>query len=110
LHLGHPELASQVWDRAAAPIAASHRPARIATAALAALDYPAAERGYRAALKLDPTLGEAWFGLAWLYTQRGDPAEALDACRHGLQQSLTPAQTVLLREYQTLIEPLDPDR
>jgi tetratricopeptide (TPR) repeat protein len=110
LHLGRPELATQVWARAAAPEAPSHREARIATAALAAFDYPAAERGYRAALKLDPTLGEAWLGLAWLYTQRGDSTQALDACQRGLQQSLAPPQIIVLKTYQTLIETLDPNQ
>ena len=99
LHLGRPAEASQVWEHAAAPLSPSQRHVRIATALLAALDFPAAERGYRAALELDPTLGEAWFGLAWLHTQRGDSAQALAACQQGLQQVLTPAR---LRSWRAL--------
>jgi len=110
LHLGRPADANQIWEHAIAPPSPAQRQARIATALLAALDLSAAERGYHAALKLDPTLGEAWFGLAWLHTQRGDSAEAFAACRQGLRQTLTPAQTSSLHGLQTLIEPIELDR
>jgi Tetratricopeptide repeat len=110
LQLGRPADASTIWERAVAPSSPSQRQARIGTALLAALDFSAAERSYHTALELDPTLGEAWFGLAWLYTQRGDSAQALAACREGLRQPLTPAQTSFLRDLQALIEPLEPYR
>ena len=74
------------------PPAPALRLARLAAADLAALDFAAAERTYRAALELDPGLGEAWFGLALLHTQRGDAAAVLAAARQGLKQPLTPAQ------------------
>jgi tetratricopeptide (TPR) repeat protein len=110
LHLGRPAEASQIWEHAVVPPSPALRQVRIATALLAALDFPAADRGYRAALELDPTLGEAWFGLAWLHTQRGDSAQAVAACQQGRRHVLTPAQTSFLQGLETLIEPLEPDR
>jgi Tfp pilus assembly protein PilF len=86
------------------------RLARLATAALAALDDATAETTYRAALALDPDLGEAWFGLALLHTQRGERAETLADCREGLRRPLTAAQTAFLEGLQTLAAPPEPDR
>jgi hypothetical protein len=105
LHLGHPAQARRVWASAAEPPAPALRLARLATAELAALDFTAAERTYRAALEVDPALGEAWFGLAVLHTQRGDAPAVLAAARQGLKHALTPAQDLLLRDLQALAAP-----
>ena len=110
LHLGRPADASQLWEHVATALPPAHRAVRIATAALAALDFSSAERDYHRALELDPTLGEAWFGLAWLHTQRGDSTQALTACREGLRRALTPPQTSVLQNLQALIEALKRDR
>jgi tetratricopeptide (TPR) repeat protein len=103
-HLGRPADARRLWERAQVPKSGQPalRLARIAAAALAALDATTAEQTYRAALEHDPTLGEAWFGLALLHTQRGNAAAALSAARAGLRQSLTPAQTAFLRGIEAL--------
>ena len=103
LDVGRPRDAIRIWEGAAEPPAPALRPARIAAAALVAQDFPAAERGYREALRLDPALGEAWFGLALLHTQRGEAPEALAACREGLRRPLNPAQTAWLREIEGLV-------
>jgi tetratricopeptide (TPR) repeat protein len=92
LHLGRPAMARKIWEQAIDPPSAAIRLARLATASLAALDFATASRTYLAALELDRTLSEAWFGLTLLNTQRGDAAEALDAARNGLRHSCTPAQ------------------
>jgi hypothetical protein len=102
LHLGRPAEASRIWERASESPSLAMKLTRLATAALAALDFATAERAYQAALELDPALSEAWFGLALLHTQRGDAPEALAAARQGLRQSLTPAQTLFLRGIETL--------
>ncbi len=105
LRLGHPAKARRVWASAEDPPAPALRLARLATADLAALDFAAAERTYRAALELDPALGEAWFGLAVLHTERGDAAAVLAAARQGRKHSLTPPQDVLLRDLEALAAP-----
>jgi pentatricopeptide repeat protein len=102
LHLGRPAEASRTWERASDPASPAIKLTRLATAALAALEFATAERTYQDATKLDSGRGEAWFGLALLYTQRGDAAEALAAAREGLRQSLTPAQASFLRGIETL--------
>ncbi len=102
LHLGRPAEASRIWERASDPPSPATKLTRLATAALAALDFETADSMYRAALKFDPARGEAWFGLALLHTQRGDAAEALAAARQGLRHTLTPAQATFLRGIETL--------
>jgi DNA-binding transcriptional LysR family regulator len=79
--------------------------ARLASADLAALDFAAAEHTYRAALELDPALGEAWLGLAVLHTERGDAAAVVAAAGQGLKLSLTPAQKLLLCDLEALAAP-----
>ena len=104
VHLGHPEQARGVWERAADAPSAALRLSRLASAALAALDFATAEAEYRAALKHDPRHGEAWFGLALLYTQRGDAPEALAAAQSGLEPgaTLSPPQRRFLEGVQAL--------
>ena len=107
LLLGRPDEARRTWERAIDPPSTALQSSRIATAALAALDFPTAEGAYRAALKRDPGLGEAWFGLALLHAQRGDAAEALAACREDLRRPLTPAQRTFLQSIEALVAPLE---
>jgi tetratricopeptide (TPR) repeat protein len=102
LHLGRPAEAGRIWERASDFPSQAIQLTRLATAALAALDFVTAERTYQTALKLDPARSDAWFGLALLHTQRGDAPEALAAARQGLRQTLTPAQTLFLRGIETL--------
>jgi tetratricopeptide (TPR) repeat protein len=111
LHLGRPAEARRIWEQqetdAPSP---SLRLARIASAALAELDYPTAETTYHAALELDPGQGEAWFGLALLHLQRGDAGAALSAARRGRSPSLTPAQDAFLQVVEALAAPYAPLR
>lgn len=105
LHLGRPAQARRIWEQVADSPSPSLRVARIATAALAELDYRTAETTYRAALSIDPGQGEAWFGLALLHLQRGDAGEALSAARQGRRQPLTPAQDEFLLGVEALAAP-----
>ena len=102
LHLGQSAEARRIWERVSDPPSPAIKLTRLATAALAALDFATAESMYHAALDLDPAWGEAWFGLALLHIQRGDAVEALAAARQGLRQSVTPAQASFLRGIETL--------
>jgi tetratricopeptide (TPR) repeat protein len=110
LHLGRPAAARRVWERAAEPPSPAVRLARLATAALAALDFPTAEREYRAAIALDPKLGEAQFGLALLFTQLGDAKGAVTAARAALQSSLTLSQNTFMAGIEALAQPSADDR
>jgi tetratricopeptide (TPR) repeat protein len=105
MHLGQPLTARLVWQRAAGAPAEALRQSRIATAALAAQEFPAARAGYETALKLDPALGEAWFGLALLHTQLGEAPETLAACARGLRLSPTEAQAAALKGLQDVARP-----
>ena len=92
------------------PPSPAQRQVRIATALLAALYFPAAERGYRACSSLIPRSGKPGSGWPGCTTQRGDSAQAFAACQQGRRHGLTPAQTSFLQGLETLIEPLEPDR
>jgi tetratricopeptide (TPR) repeat protein len=105
LHLGHPHEARRLWEHAPRPPTEGMRLCRLGTAALAALDFTTAERDCRAALEVEPGLGEAWFGLAMLYTQRGNAQEAYSAARSGLATSLSPPQRRFLAALQSLAAP-----
>ena len=104
LLLGRPAEARQVWEKATDPPSVAERSNRIASAAMASMDFSAAAEAYHAALRHNPEMGEAWFGLALLHTQRGDAKEALKACREGLRRPITPAQRTFLHMIETLIE------
>jgi tetratricopeptide (TPR) repeat protein len=105
LHLGEPARALRIWERAANPPSPALRAARVATAALAQLDYKTAESGYRSALELDPGLTEAWFGLALIHLQRGDAENALAAARQARRGALTFAQDEFLQTVESLAAP-----
>ncbi len=107
LLLGRPDEARRTWERAIDPPSTALQSSRIATAALAALDFPTAEEACRAALNRDPGLAEAWFGLALLHTQCGDAEEALAACREGLRRPVTPAQRTFLQSIESLVAPVE---
>lgn len=104
LYLGRPDEARAVWLGVTDAPSPGLQAVRLATAALAALDFAAAARAYRAALAAQPDLGEAWFGLAWLYTQSGGRDAARTACRNGLACALSPAQRVVLRGLERLVD------
>ena len=108
LLLGRPDEARRIWERARNSPSTALRSSRIATADLAALDFPAAEAAFRTALKHDPELGEAWFGLALLHTQRGDLAEALTTCRAGLRRPSTSPRQTFLQSIEALVTSLAP--
>jgi tetratricopeptide (TPR) repeat protein len=111
LHLGRPAEARRIWERAADPPSPALRLTRVATAALAALDFATAEQTYRAALQLDAAQGEAWFGLALLHTQRGEATAARAAAQRGLlARAGSPAQTAFLRELARLAARFASDR
>jgi tetratricopeptide (TPR) repeat protein len=103
LHLGRPAEARAVWLGAKDPPSPALRSARLAAAALAAIDFPAALDDYRAAVERQPDLGEAWFGLALLHVQLGEADAALAACRNGRKCHLTPAQGAFLGGLERLV-------
>jgi cytochrome c-type biogenesis protein CcmH/NrfG len=86
------------------------RLSRLASVALASLDFSGAEKLYRAAVQLDGGLGEAWLGLAVLYTERGDARATVDAARAALRCPLTLPQKTFLRDLEALVAPYATDR
>jgi len=92
LHLGRPVAARQLWKEAANAPSEALRVARVASTHWIERDFATALGLYRQAVKQDPKLGEAHWGLAMLLTQVGQAAPALRACRHGLDTQLTERQ------------------
>jgi tetratricopeptide (TPR) repeat protein len=104
LHLGEPAEARRYWTRAHGSPSPALRLARIAQAELALTDIEAAEQTFRAALRLDHRLGEAWFGLALLELQLGDADATLAACQEGMACTLTEPQRVVLDKFKNLVD------
>jgi hypothetical protein len=103
LHRGDPDLARRAWDAATDAPSPALRLTRMATADLAAVDAAASEAHCRQALALDPTLGEAWYVLAVAIFESGRAEPAIEACRKGLERSLTSAQRQTLAAIDRLL-------
>jgi hypothetical protein len=70
---------------------------------MASNDIEAAANTFRAALRLERRLGEAWFGLALLELQVGDAEATVAACREGLACTLTEPQRVALENIRLMV-------
>jgi tetratricopeptide (TPR) repeat protein len=90
LHLGRPDLARQVWQRAQAAPSEAVRQSRLADACWVERDFPEAIRHYEDARRLDSRLPEPCWALAWLYAELGQAGPALSACQQGLTLPLAP--------------------
>jgi tetratricopeptide (TPR) repeat protein len=104
MHLGRPADARLVWELAPDPPSKAIQLSRTAAALLAALDFQFARKTLDTALEQDPHLGEAWFCLALLHAQQGEPAPAFAACETALKQILTRAQRTSIESFKALIE------
>ncbi len=105
MHLGRPEDARRVWQQARACPSEALRQCRVACTFWAEQDFPAALHYYQGAAAADPDLAEAWWALAMLHLQQGDPNDALRACRQGLQLSLNERQHADLEALQRFLVP-----
>lgn len=81
LHLGETEAARALWGKAVPPPQPAIRPARIAISYLAEGAFEEARKQYQEALRLDPNLFEARYGLAVLEQDEGRANEALTEAR-----------------------------
>ncbi len=73
---------------------------------LAALEFEAALSGFHKAIALERTMAEAWFGLALMHTQRGEPELAPAAARTAAKSTNpTPAQQAFLSAIEALVTP-----
>jgi tetratricopeptide (TPR) repeat protein len=79
MHLGRPAEARRVWEQVQPPNRPALRPARTAATHVAENHLVLADRAYRDALALEPTMFEALYGLAVLDRDTGQAAGALDA-------------------------------
>jgi tetratricopeptide (TPR) repeat protein len=85
LHLGRPDLAKAIWDGAISPPRPALRKARVAAAELVFGDTESARRHYREALKFEPKLFEAHYGLAVLERDDGNADAATTSARRALE-------------------------
>jgi tetratricopeptide (TPR) repeat protein len=85
LHLGRPDLAEAIWNAAIAPPRPGLRTARIAASELILGDYEAARLHFLEALKIEPKLFEAHYGLAVLERDAGDADAAVISARRALE-------------------------
>jgi hypothetical protein len=78
LQLGFPGQARTVWQRAAHVPSEALRACRVAATFWVERDLTAAAQAYEAARQTDPGLPEPFWALAWIDTERGQAAAALD--------------------------------
>jgi tetratricopeptide (TPR) repeat protein len=81
LHLGEPERARALWESAAVVPRPALQAARVAVTHLVQEDYEAARRFYNEALRAEPQLFEALYGLATLEADAGRRTPAVEAAR-----------------------------
>jgi tetratricopeptide (TPR) repeat protein len=103
MHRGEPALARRIWERAEAPPSIGLRLARLGDADLAAMNTERAISCYEQALKREPSLAVAWYGLALGGLLQGDAPRALAACRSGLALPLTDPQRDALKTFQNVL-------
>ncbi len=84
LHLGEPARARALWEHASAPPRPALRAARVAWTYLVEDDFESARRQYRVALREEPDLFDALYGLALLEQDAGRAGAAVAAARHAV--------------------------
>lgn len=85
LHLGEPDRARVLWTRASSPPRPGVRSARIALCALVEGEFEEARRQYQDAVRAEPNLFEAYYGLAILEEETGKASEALSEARKAVR-------------------------
>ena len=105
LHLGRPDRAYRTWTDARNPPTEAVRNARQAAALLAEGDFESARSAYQAAVRLDPKLFEAHFGLAILEADAGRAGESLASLRAAEGCVPHPAAGSALDRLRASIEP-----
>jgi tetratricopeptide (TPR) repeat protein len=105
MHLGMPQEARNAWQAARSVPSEAERLARVADSYLVEQELARAEDLYRQALQSNPRLTEAWWALATMYAQQGIAGATLEACDHGLECDLTPAQRLVLTELRSMVRP-----
>jgi tetratricopeptide (TPR) repeat protein len=88
LHLGRPDLARRLWQRAKGMPSPAVLQSRLGDTFWVEGKVGEAVGCYEAAHRLDPRLADPCWALAWLHAQRGDAEAGLRACWDGLALSL----------------------
>ncbi len=103
LHLGQPDAARRVWERAnSAPSEALYR-CRVAETYWVERDFSKATSRLDITFSQDPQLPDACWGLAMLAVQCGDAPTGLEACRAGLKLTLSGPQRADLQTLEALL-------
>jgi tetratricopeptide (TPR) repeat protein len=89
LHLGEPAAARAIWQKAPAPPKPAVRQARVAATLLVEGSFDRAREEYHGAIKADPELFEAHYGLAVLEQDAGRADDALKAARRAVATAPT---------------------
>jgi tetratricopeptide (TPR) repeat protein len=105
LHLGQPARARAIWQSAASPPRPALVAARVAATHLVEGDFAAARLAYDDALKAEPRLYEARYGLAVLERDAGRAAAALAAARLAAEYAPTDFAASAARAVVAEVEP-----
>jgi tetratricopeptide (TPR) repeat protein len=105
LHLGAPERARALWEKALAPPRSAVRSSRVAFAHLVEGSFDTARAGFREALRSEPDQFEAWYGLALLEQDAGRAAEARAAALRAVALAPAPAARAAAESILSLVTP-----
>lgn len=108
LQLGEPARARRVWEAVGDPPAPALRMARIAASFYIEDNLERAEAGYQEAVRLDPNLFEAWYGLALTRFELGRPAETLEAALQAIETAPGNAERSAAQALRRMVEPYAP--
>jgi tetratricopeptide (TPR) repeat protein len=92
MHLGYPQKARVIWERATGVPTEAVRLERLASTYWAGCEFDKAAKLYQRSLAANPRRPEVDWALAWLHTQRGDAIAAHQACRRLIKQNPTNQQ------------------
>jgi tetratricopeptide (TPR) repeat protein len=106
LRLGRPADARRLWERATGAPSEAERLCRLAATFWVERDFDRTAQLYEQALMADGNCTEAWWGLAVLNAQLGQPAPALRACKQGLGFTMSQRQRTELEGLQQILETL----
>ena len=105
LHLGEPDRARALWEKAVKPPRPAVRAARVAMTHLVEGSFDAARRSYRDARTAEPDLFEVHYGLAVLEQDAGRAAEALAEARAAEALAPSDVARAAARAIAAFVEP-----
>jgi tetratricopeptide (TPR) repeat protein len=103
MHIGRPADARRLWLNAQQPPSEALRLCRLGDTKWVERDYDAAIADYEQSRRLDPSLLQPCWALAWIQAQRGVADRSLPACQAALARNPTHSTRAALQSLESLV-------